>query len=219
MIAAHLERVERHEIIQYALRSVSNQTEKPDKVLISYSGTKADEDRWRVILRDIETIILFCEEKQPQFRHLSYLEKYVEDDDVVMFLDDDDMYHEKKVEITKQFMVGITTSVFHTWTGFYTEPSHYYTITTPLEAEKYVNVIRDTREFWATAVRGKCFKLFFTHHPKLTTSFEETMEVWKGQVDLIFNICIVKDDLDPIIKTPLYYHRHPWIEKDYESYI
>jgi hypothetical protein len=49
MIAAHLERVERHETIQYALRSVSNQTDKPDKVLISYSGTKADEDRWRVI--------------------------------------------------------------------------------------------------------------------------------------------------------------------------
>ena len=107
LIASHLGCEQRLITITRALESVSNQTIKPNLVSISYSAKpelkinyKETEKKWKTILEGIKNNIYRKTCKQSQFQHFSNIlnnTKY-KNNDIIMFLDDDDLYHETRIE-------------------------------------------------------------------------------------------------------------------------
>lgn len=202
----YLQNSDRHKTIQFSLRSVADGTEKPDNVLISYSGVKADEELWKSILQGIEVVIMYIKDRQSQFRHYYYLEHLVGDNDVVMFIDDDDFYHEKKIEITRHFMNTEKDCkvLRHNHCSFSHMKSGTF-ISTVKQADKEKSQCLNNLEHWDTDVRGYFFKHFFTLHPRSHYTFEEVLEQYKGQTDMYFMACIGENMLH--IPDMLYYHR------------
>ena len=113
LLASHLNCEERLTSIKYTLKSLASQTKLPDKVLISYSCNleihPCVED-WKTILQKIPHTILYQTQRTLQYAHFkkcldvigSDLEKYL-----VMFVDDDDLYHEDRVKIGCEYMEKI----------------------------------------------------------------------------------------------------------------
>ena len=107
-IASHLGSPQRHVTIEHALTSLSKQTVLPDFVIISYSYVhKPNTQKWHEILKDLKH--LFLDQgatKTLQFMHYylihNYLIKELMMDDILMFLDDDDIYHESKVQSVRE---------------------------------------------------------------------------------------------------------------------
>lgn len=226
LLASHLTNPLRKKTIQYALQSVAEQTIKPDKVMISYSGDKNDEENWRKILNQIDTDIFYHPNQRQQFEHYFFLHKFVKDDDVVMFLDDDDLYNLSKVERTKQ--------------EFTNNPAIDYLqhkirrFGQPYDPEKIIHgttsqiqdmldtgyKIERSFEYHTKAVRGKLFKDFFNVPTQAVQNktFQQLLDEYKGITDLAFNVYVDaeakhKHKIDDV----LYYYRATPIKKDYRT--
>ncbi len=100
LIAIHNFYEEHKKLIKYALQSVANQIRKPDHVYISYSGLINDQNvsEWNEILKEINHDIYGHQEKKMQFEHYSFLSKKLYDNDIISFMDDDDLLDSKKFE-------------------------------------------------------------------------------------------------------------------------
>lgn len=116
-IASHLGQYERFVTLQYAIRSIVNNTNPPDKIYLSFSIgencniTKNNVVDTLLLLSDdskIKIIILFKEQKTCQFDHYKNIYNYyIEennnycnncDNDIITFMDDDDLYSETAFE-------------------------------------------------------------------------------------------------------------------------
>ncbi len=102
LIASHLGSEFRYTTIKLALTSLAKSTVLPGEVWISYSYNPdlgpPNEDIWRETLTGIKVQFHNRGSKRvQQFDHFRFLSKGVEPDDLVMFLDDDDLYTENKV--------------------------------------------------------------------------------------------------------------------------
>jgi hypothetical protein len=237
IIASHLENIKRYNELCCAVRSLSQQTVKPDKVFLSYSGPYINEQNLRDILGGIETVILHNIVKTRQFRHYYYIEKYIKDDDIVMFLDDDDLYHPLKVEKTKDhFTANQSSEVL----------KHDFNIFTKMDGGEVVyEESYSTVEHWSLAVRGYLFKKFFTEDciptpdfslfddntpyqniPESWGSFERVLEWDEDLTDLTFTNVMMSDgcctggnrgDKTTEIKDVLYHHQRGELDKDWST--
>lgn len=217
LLASHLENLARHKTIQYALRSVAEGLQKPDKVMISYSGIKADEEIWKVILQDIQVLIIHHNEKQMQFRHYYHLEPFVKDDDVVMFLDDDDLYHKEKIATTVKYFNNENVKVLqHNWCQFDDPFDHMFQSKNTEQATKNISKTNMNPEHWCLAIRGVLFKIFFSDKiPNSSENFEEILQTFKGATDMFFSIYNTTEENVTKINVVLYYHRATWTAKDH----
>jgi hypothetical protein len=114
-IASHFHNKFRIELFKETLKSLINQTIKPDEVFISFSiqfNLDKNEvyDLFETILKpnDIKYVILFQEERKYQFEHFEKIYEYVKEnnyqDFFISFIDDDDMVHESYIEETNEYI-------------------------------------------------------------------------------------------------------------------
>lgn len=105
-IASHFHIQLRVEWFEKCIKSIADQTKKPDVVMISYS--KAEdvdinvEKLFKKHLCEIEYKIYFHSERKSQFQHLKYiydnLNKNIDrENNWICFCDDDDMYHPQRI--------------------------------------------------------------------------------------------------------------------------
>lgn len=102
LIASHIKVQNRVKTLQYALKSIQNNTRHPDIVYISYScedNLNIDENKWSQELTGIKHKFIKQPSQVYQFEHFKKLCEYVNDDDIIMFLDDDDLYYPEKLKL------------------------------------------------------------------------------------------------------------------------
>lgn len=216
LIASHLNTHERHETIKYALESVRDGTRKPDHVYIScsYQDQVPDILAWSGILAYIDHTILIQNKRLLQFEHYNILSKRVQDDDIICFLDDDDLYHPNKIQkVHTHFSLFPNTQVIHhRWCIFgFLEPA----LTT-----KSVKQIKDTQlgsveEYWSKSVKGWLFKDWFINTGQYTEglTFEQIIERYKGLTDTVFTVSLPQSVLFTL--DVLMYMRKEAISRDY----
>lgn len=96
LLAAHLDEF-RQQSLKYALASVAAQTRRPDAVMLYTSGQAPDKAALEP-LAGIQCLLRHSAEQRAQFEHYRDMLEEIRDDDVVMFLDDDDLYAPQKIE-------------------------------------------------------------------------------------------------------------------------
>lgn len=103
LIATHLACKERYEYIKRALGSLREN--KPDHVYVScsYDQGPPDVNSWIEALGNNNLTVLLQPERLLQFEHYQILSKYCLDNDIVNFLDDDDLYHPDKIKSVKSY--------------------------------------------------------------------------------------------------------------------
>jgi hypothetical protein len=206
-MASHQNIPERAELTEYALKSIAKGTSKPDKVLISYSGHRINEDSWSAILQDIPHVILYSDKPLLQFDHYERLGRYVSDDDIVMFCDDDDLYHPDKVLKTREHMKREKCDIFiHGYAKFHITQAE---IDQGKMIDSYEDIVYNKEvlpcsglviEYTAQAVKGRIFKSFFPIS-------DELRERHGKFIDLHFGLWLKKQGKIFELAKILYYYR------------
>lgn len=222
LLASHLENIKRRECIKEALESLF--VARPDKVIISYSGVlefEKDffENSCRNILKEIDTIFLYQELKKHQFEHYNYMLDYISDDDIISFIDDDDLYHPNKINHIKEIFNKNSNIkvVKHYW---YLVGSSFADIVGINEVDKTIKNILDRTEHWCLSIRGNIFKSFFIDN-NLKFPYNNigtVLKQFRGITDTLF-ICYIESKIKDIYvcKEPLYYQRNSSMKRDYVS--
>lgn len=211
LMASHLGSTFRYATIKTALQSIANQTRQPDEVLIAYSYKldAPDEEEWTRILSPIPLRTVKSSTQQHQFHHYKNLTTMVDDDDLVCFLDDDDLYHPDKIQkVFDAYKSPRFKGVIrHNYRAFFDEDGLY-----PNQSTHYGNTRNN--EYCCCAVSGRIFKDFFeTDHYKTWPStglhmLDVTFNVWIGSS--MFSSYILNEDL-------LYVRKSLVIPRDYRS--
>lgn len=157
LIASHLNEPLRHETIKDALTSIKNNTEPPEHVYISCSyKIKPNIEEWSKILKNIPHTIILQEKRMLQFQHYHYLSKYIEDDDIVCFLDDDDLYYPNKIKTIKYLFKNYLLNQNEEPIKFIRHKSKVFFGN---DASKTYDCTLD--EYFTLNIIGRCFKAFF----------------------------------------------------------
>jgi len=97
LCASHISHSIKIKSLQQAVDSINNQTLLPDLILI---GLSIDEKiQFPKINSKVKLEIKYSEKKLYQFEHYKILFEEIQDDDLVMFIDDDDLYYPDRVKI------------------------------------------------------------------------------------------------------------------------
>lgn len=93
LMASHLGSEFRYFSIKKSLESIKRQTISPHSVLISYSYEleKPNTQEWVEILHPIPLLLFEHNVKTSQFSHYTVLSKHIDNNDIICFLDDDDL--------------------------------------------------------------------------------------------------------------------------------
>jgi hypothetical protein len=208
LLASHLGCPARYITIKLALESVMKNTVLPDKILVGFSY-KSDlgypnTQSWRDICGDRLSIV-YTTGQLTQFGHYMKLSNFISDNDVIMFLDDDDLYHPKKIELTKEFFENHPKKekVAHAFAQFGRIEEHAY-INKPSHGFRK----SPGKEYYTLAIKGKEMKSFFNGtHPDATENINDLLTGTKrGVVDCIFSHCVYPAE-GMLIKDVLYYQR------------
>jgi hypothetical protein len=223
LMASHLGSPERYITIKRALKSIFNSTLHPHLIFISYSccsNVKDEqvENEWKDIFKmsKINLYIFFKTEKTPQFYHYDSLRFLIEDDDIVSFLDDDDLFHPQKIEIVFQkfqdhnFNVKV---VVHTMNVF-GAPWDSISENDENDVLSTLQVFPASHsEYFCYTVKGNVFKTFFQSY---TFSYgKNNMDI--NLLDLCFKIYVdecYKDEMVKIDDRLVFMRKHK-IKKDY----
>jgi hypothetical protein len=164
--------------IEWSLNSLKNGRMKPDKVLISYSGTNSDiENRWKEIIENIDLKCIHHQSTLTVFEHYKCLTQHVHDEDMVMFIRQGDIYAKNKVYKMHQIMTKypIVSAVHHDWYGFYDLGSEV--LDNEENVYKTCVLIEKFDIFtWSLALKGERFKSFFDKFDIIKTEYEGFME-------------------------------------------
>ena len=162
-IASHLDLTARHHTIKYALQSVADNTVVPDQVIVSYSYvTPPDEDEWISILKGISCKFIRNETRKQQFDHYKLILEHVSDNDVLMFLDDDDLYCSDKISMVKHiFETTDAVIVRHEYETFETLSIH----------DPVSNLSQGGVEHWLYAMHASELKKYFETYPDIIKEF------------------------------------------------
>lgn len=208
LIASHLNVVERYQTMLYALRSVALNTRKPDHVYISYSVGHFDQsvDEWHKELIDVPHTFIRQTERLLQFEHYHILSKSVFDDDVVSFMDDDDLLDPAKFDVVEKHMkpncvLRHKLVLFGECFGLPLNDFKQF-------ADAKNRAIGNHRnEYFCLSIFGRLFKNWFA----------KTSEVIHGCTDFGFMISIVSHNTVVDIDDILYYYRQEPIARCYDK--
>ena len=206
LMASHLGSKERYQTIKWAIESIAQQTRKPDKVMISYSFAldSPDTDQWSTLLENIPYMFIQHHQKQSQFQHYFYLFKHITNEDIVMFLDDDDLFAPNKVEIVENIFKThpnynvICHEVFNFGDPF----------STSLTLPQHIHLYKGSygmKEYFVYCIKG-----YYIFHviEKINDSFELSYSFF----DVLFSSLLNEDFL---IEKALQYVRLDRIQRDY----
>jgi len=193
-----------------SLHSIAAQTRAPHAVFISYSFAlqPPDENEWRSILNTIPLITLKHTTKQYQIDHYKHLLAYINDDDIVCFLEDDDLYTPNKIE--------------KVWDAFNQHPIRIarhclgsFKSLNPTEKDSLDNIRPlDITEHYSYCIIGAILKEFFK-----TTAYIDHSPKLRGFTDLILTAWLQYTYNNEIhqLNDTLMYIRYSHIQRDYNK--
>jgi len=213
LMASHLGSLFRYDTIKRALKSIADQTQTPDFVLLAYSYDHHEPDiaEWVSILGNIPLVTIKSSTKLCQFDHYKNLLELVDDTDLICFLDDDDLYRPDKIEtisniVQKSDFKGI---IRHIYWEFYDAGDEVLCDKDDLS----IKFLLYRAEFWTFCIYGFILKKFFDNE-----FYPEYYSVNPHLVDVYFAVWI-DSCYKPIIKLcekPLMYSRKNFlIPRDY----
>lgn len=184
LIASHINDNSRIKLLKRAINSVNNNKRKPDAIYLSISSDVGD-------VSDFNNVTIIHHNKRKlQFEHLKFLTKYVKDDDIVCFLDDDDYYDRKKLDIVHKHMLGKDKDFIL---------CHKYRAVNNGKYDENIS------EFWRLNMFGYLFKDWFYNTSKYCDlSFDHIIREYRGLTDLIFSVSLF--DKCDFIDDVLIYH-------------
>lgn len=220
LMASHFSKPYREESLYYSLLSIRNNTVHPSCVYLSYStvtGTEMEESKKQKLIEamlPIPLYIYFQGTQKFQFQHYDKLTKFVEDDDIVCFQDDDDMCYPEKIEQIQKYFEKYPNSILvkHLTSTFLEMGSEMAKFPIEANANRYCfSSFRN--EHWAFAVKGKIFKEFFEYKIDSNLSLRETLVRNINNVNLLYVDLLFVEWIDInhgsfyTIPVPLIYYR------------
>lgn len=221
LMASHLGSKDRHQTIKWALESLRKQTKLPDEIHIAFSyNERPNVEEWKCIVDPIPLILYESPiEKLSQFTHyykiFDEMQKYYLPNTIIMFLDDDDLYDPRKVEMVTNAFETNEEVVKHSFQVF----GNPY-MDNMLTADYTTNLcdrVVCRNEYWSFAFRVRhlehindCLEEYKIKEPNNKTMFEPN----NNYFDLIFGN-FIPSHLQVNIPTPLMYIRRDGIKRDY----
>lgn len=213
LMASHLGSDNRHIVIKWALESIAKQTVKPDCVNIAFSYDKRpDIGNWQKILGDIELKLYESPEKLSQFQHYYKIFDVLRKNssNILMFLDDDDIMHEKRVEIIKNYFEtdGLKDVLKHNAEIFWS-----WELTSPEELNNQIKNKVIAAEYWKNCIKISYIK-------KIEQKIKEDCPQYNLDYiyyDLLFSAAVNEKDIHYVDKTLYYYRKDQILQKDYRK--
>ena len=223
LMASHISSIERIETIKFTLQSLANQKVRPQKVCISYScesNLKCNANEWIKAIYPIPLVISYKKEKTLQFRHFQSLLIYVENSDIVSFIDDDDLMHPDKISLVNKLFQEHpdTLIVSHKMATFGTSIPFEHNKFETCQKAIAKSVSSDVREYCCKSIKGSLLKDWFTNCSKYVSfykDFDSLLEDRKGLTDLAYNMSIADIDEQIMINDILLYVRKQPIIRAY----
>lgn len=213
LIPCHVNHSAREETLREALISLNNNSKLPDHVYISISGEFKDKE---ALVKNLKFHVTptYHAERKLQFAHIEYLTKYVKPADIVMFLDDDDLYHSDKIRLVHEYFLQNSTKKLcsHRHVQF----GHFDAPLTSRNVKDITFTSACGIEYYDLCMRGCKLLDWFQHMNKyiLNMTFADVLDMYKGVTDLAFlasfELC------DPFTELPLLYQRKEVIPREYD---
>lgn len=180
LIASHLNTEDRVKTLEYAINSVLNNTVKPDHIYVSYSGLEYEKHTDEPLVTIIRQLV-----QLQQFEHYKFLTKYVDSNDIICFLDDDDLYTNDKIAVVKKEMTDDVKVLKHKFYKF-----GYFSSfkDEPISSINEIHCRTETAggdEYWTLCIRGQLFKDWFISR-NFGLTFDEIIAKYGGLTDLVF---------------------------------
>jgi hypothetical protein len=154
LMASHIRSEKRFEYLQKAIDSLIFQTMKPHAFYLSISfDEKFSNLKEKIRTRELSEHFIFNlfiqQNSLTQFQHYDYIKNFIDDDCIVSFLDDDDLYHKDKIllvnEYFKKNLVNDDVIIMH--------PSKIID-----ENNNDMGIIPVCKEYWSKSLSGRKFK-------------------------------------------------------------
>lgn len=194
LIASHIQNKKRRFSIQESIKSVTQNTIKPDCIYISYSSSSdqnVDENTWRKISVYVPIHIVKQQSRMLQFEHYNFLSQFVLKNDIVCFLDDDDLFTPTKIQVVRDHFKEYpqTQILRHYSSSFLVDTNN-------------IGTSKSNSEYFCMVMIGHILKDWFeTIYPKVIKSCA-------GFTDLMFNLAFKEENpLHFQIDNVLYYKR------------
>jgi len=174
LIASHISHEFRIKTLRQAIDSILNNTQLPNFIYISYSKSINND----LDLPCSSIIKLFYQPTRLyQFEHYCFLSEQINEDDIIMFLDDDDIYHTDKIKQSVEALKKYNSPVHHRHCQFgYLNPL----FTNNLEV---TNIVKE-KEYFDIIMHGKDLKKWFKEEYHLCK------ENIPGTIDVLFSYSV-----------------------------
>lgn len=214
IIASNQNVIERTKTLESALKSIQKNIRHPDHVYVSYSGEYAEEKKWADVLISVPHNFFYHPQRKLQFEHYQYLTQYIKDDDILCFLDDDDLYDPKKIKLTYDYFCEHkdVDVISHNYLLFMSKEK-LIEDTEDIDKSTKVCILN---EHWTLTVVGAKFKDWFINCKEYANqSFDDILKTCPGHADLLFSASL-KKYIRKFSELPLIYHRiDNMIKRDY----
>lgn len=215
VIASHLSSIERAKWLNQCLISTIEGL-KADRIIISCSG-----DIEPIIPNDHKIYSLRQTEKKLQFEHIESIVPLINDDDIVIFMDDDDLFlPESRSIIEDLFAQGYKCSeglAYCTYSESIGNADNFGWEDVKTKDLSKLN-LDSGYDFPGTFCTGKHLKEYFESEKRIASweRSKELDEYGKGEEDCVFTQCYIQK-LDGFIKStkPWIFHRQHFLKRDY----
>lgn len=192
LVASHFKNEKRYLSIQESIKSIVKNTVKPDCIYISYSSEKeVDENKWREISKNVPIYIFNQQYRMLQFEHYNFLSQFVQKNDIVCFLDDDDLFTSTKIHVIRD----------HFRTYPQTQILRHYSSSFFIDIDNIYNS-KSNKEYFCMVMIGHLMKKWFK------TIYPNVIESCAGLTDISFGDQF--NETNPLhfqIENVLYYQR------------